>query len=211
VARVDPLEESVYAWAVDARRDHPPRIRHHHTYEAYLEHESGSNVKHEFLDGEIYAMAGGSRQHAALSVAVSAALHIQLRGAPCVVFSSDLKVRVVETGLATYPDVTVVCGPVEEDAVSKHVVLNPTLVVEVTSPSSEEWDRGDKLDHYKRMPSLQGCLLVSHVEPKLELVSRQPDGTWARQTARSGESLSVPFLEATLVVDELYRNVDLAA
>jgi len=183
---------------------------HHHTYEAYLEHESGSNVKHEFLDGEIYAMAGGSRQHAALAVAVSAALYQQLRGKPCVVHSSDLKVRVTATGLATYPDVTVICGPPEEDRLSRHVVLNPTFVVEVTSPSTEEWDRGEKLDHYKQIPGLQGCLLVSHREASLEVVHRERDGSWLSRVAGPGETLSVPSLGCVLSVDDLYRDLDLS-
>jgi Uma2 family endonuclease len=186
----------------------PHRI-HQHTYEAYLEHESGSNVKHEFLDGEIYAMAGGSRQHAALGVAVSAALYQQLRDKPCVVYSSDLKVRVKATGLTTYPDVTVICGGAEEDPLSRHVALNPTLIAEVTSPSTEDWDRGDKLEHYKQIPGLQGCLLVSHRERKIDLVYRKPDGSWTSRTAGPTESLSVPFLECTLTVDEIYRNVDI--
>lgn len=189
----------------------PPRPNriHRHTYEAYLEHEAGSNVKHEFLDGEIYAMAGGSRQHAALSVAISAALYQKLRDKPCVVHSSDLKVRVLATGLATYPDVTVVCGRVESDPLSVHVVLNPTLVVEVTSPSTEEWDRGDKLAQYKTIPSLRGCLLVAHREPRLDLVQRNADGTWTEQAAGPTESLTLPFFDCRISVAEIYRNVDI--
>jgi Uma2 family endonuclease len=192
---------------VTLRRAH--RI-HHHTYEAYLEHESGSNVKHEFLDGEIYAMAGGSRQHAALAVAVSSALHRQLQGKPCVVYSSDLKVRVMATSLATYPDVTVICGPPEEDPASRQVVVNPTLVVEVTSPGTEEWDRGEKLDHYRKIPTLAGCLLVSHRERRLEILQRGSDGAWTRRSAGPGETLLLPFLDCALAVDEIYRGVDLA-
>ena len=168
-------------------------------------------MKHEFLDGEIYAMAGGSRQHAALAVAVSAALYQQLRDKSCVVHSSDLKVRVLETGLATYPDVTVICGPVEGDPLSRHVVLNPTLVVEVTSPSTEEWDRGGKLEHYRKIPALEGCVLVSHRERQIALAFRQADGSWIQKIARAGEVLALPFLDCTLDVDDIYRNVDLEA
>lgn len=184
---------------------------HHHTYEEYLAHESSSNVKHEYLDGEIYAMAGGSRQHAALAVAVSSSLHQQLREKTCVVYSSDLKVRVLETGLTTYPDVTVICGAAEEDPASRHVVLNATLVVEVTSPSTEDWDRGDKLDHYRKIPTLEACLLVSHREPRLELTYRQADGTWATRVAGPSEVLALPFLGCALAVDEIYRNVELSS
>ncbi len=190
-----------------------PRVHriHQHTYAAYLEHESGSNVKHEFLEGEIYAMAGGSRQHAALAVAVSAVLYQQLRDKPCVVHSSDLKVRVLATGLATYPDVTVICGPPQEDPLSRHVVLNPTLVVEVTSPSTEEWDRGEKLDHYRQIPGLEACVLVSHREQKIEIWDRQGDGEWVLREAGPGEVLALGTLGCTLDVDDIYRNVDLAS
>jgi Uma2 family endonuclease len=190
-----------------------PRVRriHHYTYEAYLEHESGSNVKHEFLDGEIYAMAGGSRQHAALAVAVSSALYGQLRGKPCVVHSSDLKVRVLATGLATHPDATVICGPVEEDPASRHVILNPALVVEVTSPSTEEWDRGEKLEHYEEIPSLRACLLVSHRERKLELWEREPGGSWVHRAADPGGALEVSSIGCVITVDDVYRGIDLDA
>ena len=92
-----------------------PAGLHHYTYADYLALEAASNVKHEFLAGEIYGMAGGTPEHAALSVAVSGALLAQLRGSPCRVYSSDLRVRVLATGLATYPDVTVVCGEAERD------------------------------------------------------------------------------------------------
>src|SRR5437763_840040 len=115
------------------------------SFRDYLELEAASNTKHEYSAGEIYAMAGGSPAHAALSMAVGGALLAQLRGGPYRVYSSDLRVRVSATGLATYPDVTVVCGPEEHDAQSESTVINPAVLVEVLSPSTEEYDRGEKL------------------------------------------------------------------
>ena len=106
---------------------------HEHTYFEYLAHEEASNVKHEYLDGEIFAMAGGTPAHAELSVAVASTLRAQLEGKRCRVFSSDLRVRVAATGLATYPDVTVICGPLERDEESRETILNPTVLVEVLS------------------------------------------------------------------------------
>jgi Uma2 family endonuclease len=185
----------------------PVKRHHRYSYEEYLSHEEASNVKHEFLAGEIYAMAGGTPQHAALAVSVSSALFTQLRGGPCVVHSSDLKVRVTATGLATYPDVTVVCGPIIEDPKSKHVVLNPTLLVEVTSPSSEEWDRGEKLLHYLQVPSLAAYLLVSHTAPQLELVVRLADGSCTRTVANAGESLEIPNMNVRLAVNDVYAGI----
>src|SRR5881227_3318958 len=100
-----------------------------YTYAEYLGFEASSNVKHEFLDGEIYAMAGGTPRHAALTLALAAALLNFLRGGPCRAFSSDLRIRVMPSGFAGYPDVTVVCGPLERDPESEATVTNPRLIV----------------------------------------------------------------------------------
>ena len=181
---------------------------HRHTYEAYLEYESSSNVKHEFIDGDIYAMAGGTIEHAIIGANVTSSLSAQLRGSPCVVASSDLKVRVLATDLATYPDVTVICGPVQRDPQSGEVVLNPSLVVEVLSKSTEDWDRGEKLENYKQIPSLLACVLISHRQQRVEIVRRAPDGGWTTEGAGPGESVSLPVPGCALAVDDVYRNVD---
>ena len=114
-----------------------------YTYADYLAFEATSNVKHEFLDGQIYAMAGGTPEHTALQAAVIGLLFSQLDGSPCRPHTSDLHVRVRATGLATYPDLTVICGPPERDAPHPATVLNPTLIVEVLSDSTEDFDRND--------------------------------------------------------------------
>jgi Uma2 family endonuclease len=125
--------------------------RHRYSYSEYLILEESSSVRHEFADGEIYAIAGGTPTHAAL-----AAIIIRLVGAQlpvgCRAYSSDLRVRVPETGLSTYPDVTVVGGQTTRAADDPVAVTNPVLVVEVTSPSTEDYDRGEKLTHYQRLP-----------------------------------------------------------
>src|SRR5450432_3532511 len=101
---------------------------HSHTYREYLDFEATSNVKHEFFNGEIYAMAGGTPEHAALTMAIGSALVSQLRGGSCRVFSSDLRIRVLATGLTSYPDVTVVCGELRRDSESALVVVNPKIL-----------------------------------------------------------------------------------
>jgi Uma2 family endonuclease len=191
--------EGVYAPRVTGA----PRL-HRYTFDEYLALEASSAVRHEFLAGEIYGMAGGTPQHAALAVTVSAALLAQTRGGPCRVHSSDLRVRSLATGLTTYPDVTVVCGPYETDSRDKNTVVNPRVLVEITSDSTEEYDRGEKLDSYQRIPSLDAVVLVSHREQLLEVFERQPDGTWRRSEARTGANLRIEALHATLSVDELY-------
>src|SRR5262249_35971657 len=142
-----------------------PARRPCYFYSEYLELEEASNTKHEFLDGEIYAMAGGSPDHASLAAAVTTALLNQLRDKPCRVFSSDLRVRVLATGLATYPDITVVCGTLERDPESEVTVVNPVVLVEVLSKRTETYDRGEKFDHYRHIPSLKEYVLVAHDKP----------------------------------------------
>jgi Uma2 family endonuclease len=182
---------------------------HNYTYAAYLEHESSSNVKHEFLDGEIYGMAGRTLQHAVLAMNVGASLVAQLRGQPCVVASSDLKVRVMSTGLATYPDASVICGEIERDPLSRDVVLNPTVLIEVLSDSTEELDRGEKLEHYKRIAALKECVIVSHRARCIDVIRREDDGTWSARSSGSGEIATLVALRCTLSVDDMYRNVDI--
>jgi Uma2 family endonuclease len=184
-----------------------PAALHRHSFADYLALEEASNTKHEFLNGEIYGMAGGTPEHAALSVAVSSALLSQLRGGPCRVYSSDLRVRVLATGLATYPDVTVVCGELERDPESPTTVVNPRVVVEVLSDGTEAYDRGEKLEHYRKIPSLAAVVLVSHRAPAIEVWERTPDGGWRRREAGAGQSAEIEALPARLVVDEIYREI----
>lgn len=183
-----------------------PAARHRYSYADYLHLEEASNVKHEFFAGEIYALAGGSPDHAALAVTVAAALVAGIGDRPCRVFSSDLRVRVLATGLATYPDVTVVCGPLERDPDDRLTVVNPSLVAEVLSNSTEDYDRGEKLEHYKQIPSLRECLLVSHREPGIEIWRRRGDGPWERQAAGRGERVRLPSLDCEIAVDDIYRG-----
>lgn len=183
----------------------PARPLHRYTYADYLALEKDSPIKHEFLAGEIYAMAGGTPEHAALAAAVTALLGAQLAGKPCVLFSSDLRVRVVATGLATYPDVSVVCGELARDPESRITVINPKVVVEVTSDSTEDYDRGEKLAHYKQIETLEECVLVSHRSRLLEVWRREAGGEWRHESARAGDSVTLASLGCALRVDEVYR------
>lgn len=178
--------------------------RHHHRYAEYLALEETSNTRHEFLDGEIFAMAGGSPEHAELSLAIGAALRAQLAGR-CRVFGSDLRIRVLETSLATYPDVTVVCGELERDPESPVTLTNPSVIVEVLSDSTEEYDRGEKLAHYQRMPSLSAVVFAAQDERRLEIWTREGDD-WRHQVVTAGGIVTLS-VGAELVVDELYAGI----
>ena len=177
-----------------------------HTCQDYLLVEEGSRVRHEYLDGEIYAMAGGTPEHAALAMSVGASLLGQLRERPCRVKSSGLRVRVLATGLATYPEVTVVCGPLERDPESCATVVNPTVIVEVLSDGTEDYDRGEKLEHYRQVPSLRECVLVSHRERLIESWRREADGSWSHHQAGPSATLRLESIGCDLSVDEVYRG-----
>jgi Uma2 family endonuclease len=161
--------------------------RHRYSFAEYLAYERDSAMKHEYDDGEIVAMAGGSRRHNALASRVSAALELGRRPG-CVAFQSDQRVRVLATGRASYPDASVVGGPIEGDPAdpSGETITNPTLVVEVLSPSTEAVDRGTKWQHYQLLSSLQEYVLVSQGEPRVEVYRRLTDGGWECREISSG-------------------------
>ena len=179
---------------------------HRYTYQDYVSLEEESSTRHEFLAGEIVAMAGGTPEHAAMAAEVIGQLREQIRGSSCRVFTSDLGVRVKATGLATYPDASVVCGPTERDPDKKTNVTNPRVIVEVTSDSTEDYDHGEKLTHYKQIPSLEAIVIVSHREARVDVWSRPPDSPlWSRTSAATGESAPVPALGCLLDVDAIWR------
>jgi len=179
--------------------------RMHYAYDEYLALEASSNVKHEYLDGQIYAMAGGTPEHAALQAAVLGLLVPQLRAGRCRAYAADLRVRVLATGLATYPDATIVCGSRELDPENKNTVTNPTLIVEVLSSSTEDYDRGEKFENYKSIVSLRQYVLVSHRERSIEVWTREADGGFTQAVAREGDVADLASIGARLDVRELYE------
>ncbi len=178
--------------------------RHHYSFEDYLGVEEASAVRHEFLNGDIFAMAGGTPEHAALSAAVVVVLGAALRGGPCRTYSSDLRVRVSATGLATYPDAAVICGPASHDPMSPTHVTNPSVLIEVLSTSTADYDRGEKREHYQRIDALREYVLIEQVQRVVEVFARSADGTWSHQIYRSGAMVRVPSLSVSFAVDEIY-------
>jgi Uma2 family endonuclease len=181
--------------------------RLHYTYAEYLRALEVSGVKLEYCDGEIYAMAGGTPAHADLAAAAIRLLGNALLGT-CRVSSSDLKVRVEATDLSTFPDVTVVCGDRRLSSIDPNAVTNPTLLVEVTSNSTEDYDRGEKLSHYKQIPSLAAVLLVSHRRQQVTIIERTPNGFQQREV-RAGDTVELATPALRFAVDELYAGVAL--
>jgi len=182
------------------------RTLHRYTYADYVALEQTSSTKHEFLGGEIYAMAGGSEEHSALAAEILRALGNAIGDRPCRVHTSDLRIYVEDAGLATFPDGAVICGPLEQHRASPTATaLNPIVLLEVTSDSSEEYDTGTKLELYRTIPSLRDCIVVSHRERRITVHRRGEDGAWSTHAAINGGRVSVGTLGCDLVVDEVYR------
>ena len=182
-----------------------PHARHHHSYEEYLAYERDSELKHEFDGGEIIAMAGGSRRHNALASRISAALE-NARSADCTAYQSHQRIRVLATGLATYPDASMTCGSIESDPAdrSSETITNPILLVEVLSPSTEYADRGYKWEQYQLIPSLQEYVLVSQTVPRVEVYRRLTD-RWEYFDVREGTVKLTTG--AMLDLSSLYANL----
>jgi Uma2 family endonuclease len=180
------------------------------TPEEYLEIEREAETRSEYLDGEMFAMSGGSREHNLIVTNLVRELSLQLKRRPCEVYSSDQRVRVPETGLYTYPDIVVVCGdPLFEDE-AVDTLLNPLLIVEVLSPTTEAYDRGKKFEGYRTIPTLAEYVLVSQREPLVEQFLRQDGQHWLF-TATSGRerAVSLASIQCELALAEIYDKVSL--
>ncbi len=147
------------------------------SFEAYLEAEDKSDTRHEWLDGRVYAMSRGTPEHARLSAAIAGELRASLRGA-CVVYGSEAMLYIAETKFSTYADAIVVCGLLVTHRVARlgEAIVNPTMLVEVMSDSTEKYDRGEKFAHYMRMASLEVYVLVSQDQPRIEIFRRPERG-----------------------------------
>ncbi len=145
------------------------------TPQEYLRFERASEVKHEFYNGEIFAITDASENHNVVAGNTFAALHSQLRQRPCKLYPGDMRVHIPATGLYTYPDVTVVCGTPQFDDKEFDTLLNPTVIIEVLSPSTEKYDRGKKFEHYRSIPSLREYVLIAQDEMRVQLYTLRND------------------------------------
>ncbi|MFN0316264.1 MAG: Uma2 family endonuclease [Burkholderiales bacterium] len=191
-------------WIVTAMSVQPKK---HYTLDEYLELERTVREKHEFFRGEIFAMGGASEAHNLIVSNVLGEMRQYLRGKPCRVYPSDMRVKVSASGLYTYPDVVVVCGQPQFEPPAD-TLLNPTLLVEVLSESSEAYDRGKKSEQYRTLASLTDYLLIAQDRALVEHYCRQPEERWLLQTAnRLEESVAISSLGCELPLSEVYLNV----
>lgn len=186
------------------------RPKRRFTPDEYLSLERQAEIKSEYHDGEIFAMGGASEPHNLIVANLVGELRQQLKGRPCKVYPSDMRVKVSATGLFTYPDVVVVCGEPRWDDDRKDTLLNPAVLFEVLSDSTERYDRGKKFEHYRKLDSLTEYVLVAQDAAYLERYARQPDGRWLLSEENGLETaLHLTSIECTLQLEEVYDKVDL--
>jgi Uma2 family endonuclease len=197
-----------------------PKTTPRFTVDEYLAHERAAEERHEYLDGEIFAMAGESGTHGDITANLTASLVVQLKGTPCRARLKDTKVRSGpaptpgrnQTGLYSYPDSVVICGEPEYHDEQHDIVVNPTALFEVLSPSTEAFDRGTKFTRYQIWnPTLQDYVLVSQDRPQIEHYHRQANGTWTYQLHVGLEAtVSIPSIRCVLKLADVYDRVAFA-
>lgn len=173
------------------------------TYAEYLAKERSGTEKHEYLRGDVWAMAGGTPEHGRLAMAIGRVLGNRLQAKRCVVYSSDVRVRIELTDRTTYPDLSIVCGPDRRAADDAEAITNPIVLVEVLSPATERSDRGEKFAHYQRLASLQEYVLVSPDAPRIEVFRRQGE-SWLLTIHERGATVTLASLGVSVPVDEVY-------
>ena len=179
------------------------------TPDEYLALERESDIKNEYFDGEIFAMAGARRGHNQISTNIVRMLGNHLLEKPCSVFSSDMKVKMEEIRKYTYPDIVVVCDHEEYEDENNDILLNPLVIIEILSDSTEAYDRGDKFSHYQFIDSFKEYILVSQYVCRVEKFTRQEDETWVYSKRNNMEdTVRIESIKCDLPVSEIYRRVN---
>ena len=175
----------------------------------YVKIENAEQTKSEHINGEIYAMAGGSPNHSRIGGKAFSLLDAQLRGKPCEPFNSDTRVEVLETEATFYPDASVACPPLEYSRNDPYALTNPVVLIEVLSPTTEKFDRGEKWAHYQRLASLRDYLLISQDKMRLEHYARQNDNSWLLRVYEKPEETAIlESVECRLSLAEIYERVE---
>ena len=196
-----------------------PQTQIRYTEDQYLSMERESEERHEYLDGQIYAMVGESPEHGAICTNLTVDIGLQLRGTPCQAFSKDMKVRsgtlprrrYSQKGLYSYPDLVIVCGEVQFLDKNRDVLINPKVIIEVSSPTTEAFDRSEKFRRYRTFnPSLTDYLIVAQNRPSVEHFSRQENGLWviAASVVELSESVHIASVDCALPLVEVYDRVE---
>lgn len=175
--------------------------------EDYFALELEAENRHEYLDGEIFAMSGGTHEHSVLIGNLARELGLALKGRPCFVYPTEMRVQLEASRRYTYPDLAIVCGEPKFETGRRDTLLNPLVIFEVLSESTERYDRGAKFGYYRALPSLVDYVLVSQEVALVEHFHRATDGSWVLRTFASGENLAIESLGCAVAVDEIYDKV----
>ena len=184
-----------------AAKENPPRL----TPEEYFAWEGKQLEKHEYLDGEVYAMSGGSKNHSLISVRFITLFANHLEGGSCETGNSDLRVNIVETDIYTYPDVSVTCD--ERDKTTTQYITYPCLIVEVLSDSTEAYDRGGKFRMYRNNPVLQDYLVVSSTSIEIDLYHKNDAGEWIILNYKAGDIIELKSINLSFAIEQVYRGL----
>ena len=177
----------------------------------YLALEEPADYRSRFYNGEIYAMAGASRRHNTASMNTASNLHFQLRQRPCEIYQNDMRVK-VSPNLYTYPDIVIVCGEPQIEKKHGENLLNPSVIIEVLSPSTEKFDRGEKARLYRLMPSLEEYVLISQDEMHVEHFVRQKNGGWfLTELSETADILHLPTISCQVNSSDIYAKIDFSA
>jgi Uma2 family endonuclease len=174
--------------------------------EDYLAAELTRPMKHEYRNGFVYAMSGASDPHVRISINLVSTLNSHVRGSRCLVYSSDMKTRIEVLNIFYYPDVMVICD--DRDRAQQYAKCHPKLIVEVLSPSTEAFDRGDKFDDYQHLESLEEYVLISQTRMRVECFRRNAEGLWVRYVYREGDVVQLASVDWQGAIALLYENVD---
>ena len=182
------------------------------TREQYLELEATAEYKHEYANGEIFAMSGASRRHVTINDSLTVLLRTQLRGKQFRPYSSNLRLWIPPSDLYTYPDLMVVCGDEQLGPGDPDSIVNPTVIFEVLSPSTESYDRGKKFHHYLQVPSLQDYVLIAHDEVQVEhYIIKAPQCATYRSLTDLNDTLDLVSINCSLPLREIYEGIQLAS
>ena len=176
--------------------------------EEYLEIERKAEYKSEYFNGEMFALTGASKEHNIISTNITGILFNKLRDKPCQVFHSDLRVKITSTGLYTYPDLVVVCGEQKFEDDVLDTLLNPTLIIEILSDSTESYDRGIKFVNYRQIKTLQEYALISQKSIRIEKYLRQDESKWIFTEENNPENfIELSSINCSLLLKEVYLNI----
>lgn len=182
-------------------------VKRHWTVEEYLAYEEETHMRYEYIDGEIYAMAGGSDKHSIIKANCTVEVGVQLRGKSCRLYDSDMKVKISDIKYV-YPDFSVVCGQAKFSDDTHTMLLNPTFVLEVVSPSSEQYDKVVKLEYYRSLPSVQAYLILDQERVFAQLSTRQDNGWLLREFTDLESTVPLEVINPQLNLAEAYRDIE---